>query len=265
MPLKSGSSQKTISSNIKELHSGKTFAHTEGKFGKARADKQAVAIALSESRGRALGGVAPMMAQAFNPAATMPQSPTGGMSLGVSGTGQSMPGQNPEPLSPFSRPMKAGGVAEPGTSKSVKMTTGPLVSTVPGRTDLHFTHVPSGAYVIPADVVSGRGQGNTLAGIEALHKFFDMDSATSGSPSVAAQRHFAKGGTADEHVGKPVPVKLAGGEIVVPPEKLHKTMERVYRKKMTLEEAHSKMDGWVVAERKKLRKTLAKLPGPVKN
>lgn len=50
MPLKKGSSKKTISSNIKELHTGKTFAKTSAKFGKAKADKQAVAIALSESR-----------------------------------------------------------------------------------------------------------------------------------------------------------------------------------------------------------------------
>jgi len=50
MPLKKGSSRKAISSNIKELHTGKTFAKTEKKFGKAKADKQAVAIALSAAR-----------------------------------------------------------------------------------------------------------------------------------------------------------------------------------------------------------------------
>lgn len=50
MPLKKGSSRKTVSQNIKELHTGKTFAHTQAKFGKAAADKQAVAIALSQAR-----------------------------------------------------------------------------------------------------------------------------------------------------------------------------------------------------------------------
>lgn len=50
MPLRKGSSSKTISRNISELHSGKTFAHTANKFGKAKANKQAVAIALSEAR-----------------------------------------------------------------------------------------------------------------------------------------------------------------------------------------------------------------------
>ena len=50
MPLKKGTSQKTISSNISELHGGKTFAHTARKFGKKRANKQAVAIALNTAR-----------------------------------------------------------------------------------------------------------------------------------------------------------------------------------------------------------------------
>lgn len=50
MPLKQGTSSKTVSANIRELHTGKTFAKTEKKFGKAKADKQAVAIALDQKR-----------------------------------------------------------------------------------------------------------------------------------------------------------------------------------------------------------------------
>lgn len=50
MPLKKGKSQKTISKNISELHKGKTFQKTNRKFGKAKANKQAVAIALEEAR-----------------------------------------------------------------------------------------------------------------------------------------------------------------------------------------------------------------------
>lgn len=50
MPLKSGSSKKTVSSNIREFHTGKTYAHTKEKFGKKRADKQAVAVALENAR-----------------------------------------------------------------------------------------------------------------------------------------------------------------------------------------------------------------------
>jgi len=238
MPLRSGSSQKTISSNIRELHKGKTFAHTEDKFGKKRADKQAVAIALSnarETKGRNMGG---SLSQPFSPA------------QGVA------PGQ-PEIVQ-----LKRGGAAN-----AVKLTTGPLVSTVPGRTDLHFTHVPSGAYVIPADIVSAHGQGNTLAGMEKLHKLFKLDSHSSHSaPKFPSRpRAMAKGGHSDKHVGKPVPVKLAGGEIVLPPSAVHETMQRLHNKSMSLDEAHRAMDSWVVNERKKLRKTLAKLPGPARD
>lgn len=50
MPLKRGKSKKTVSENISEFHGGKTYAHTKAKFGKARADKQAVAVALNSAR-----------------------------------------------------------------------------------------------------------------------------------------------------------------------------------------------------------------------
>lgn len=49
MPLKSGKGRKTISANIKELHTGKTYAKTAAKFGKSKANKQAVAIAYSKA------------------------------------------------------------------------------------------------------------------------------------------------------------------------------------------------------------------------
>lgn len=50
MPLKPGKSRATITENIKEFHGGKTYKNTAQKFGKKRADKQAVAVALSEAR-----------------------------------------------------------------------------------------------------------------------------------------------------------------------------------------------------------------------
>ena len=54
MPMKKGSSRKTISTNIKEFHGGKTYNASKAKFGKAKADKQAVAAA--ESTARRSGG-----------------------------------------------------------------------------------------------------------------------------------------------------------------------------------------------------------------
>lgn len=50
MPLRKGKSRKVVSQNIKEFHTGKTYAHTRAKFGKKRADKQAVAAALNQQR-----------------------------------------------------------------------------------------------------------------------------------------------------------------------------------------------------------------------
>jgi hypothetical protein len=40
-----------ISGNIREFHKGKTYAATEARHGKATADRQAVAVALSNARG----------------------------------------------------------------------------------------------------------------------------------------------------------------------------------------------------------------------
>ena len=50
MPLRKGSSKKTIAQNIREFHTGKTYAHTLAKFGKAKANQIAVAAALSAAR-----------------------------------------------------------------------------------------------------------------------------------------------------------------------------------------------------------------------
>lgn len=49
MPLKKGSSQKTISSNISEFHKGNTYAKTKKKYGKETADKQAVAASMNKA------------------------------------------------------------------------------------------------------------------------------------------------------------------------------------------------------------------------
>jgi hypothetical protein len=50
MPMKKSKSRKGISENIEEFHHGETYAKTKAKFGKKKADKQAVAAALSTAR-----------------------------------------------------------------------------------------------------------------------------------------------------------------------------------------------------------------------
>jgi hypothetical protein len=51
MPLRSGSGRSVVSENIRELHHGKTYSKTKSRHGKKKADRQAVAIALSTARG----------------------------------------------------------------------------------------------------------------------------------------------------------------------------------------------------------------------
>lgn len=50
MPLRKGKSKKVVSENIREFHKGGTYAATKKKFGKAKADKQAVAVAMAQKR-----------------------------------------------------------------------------------------------------------------------------------------------------------------------------------------------------------------------
>ncbi len=111
---------------------------------------------------------------------------------------------------------------------------GPLHSTVAGRTDHLAIDVPAGAYVIPADVVSGLGEGNTAAGQQVLQRMFPTKRATGGNVPI-----MAAGG---EHVIHPDAVKVVGGG--------------------DINKGHSILDKWVVSQRKHIVKTMQKLPGP---
>ena len=50
MGLKKGKSKKVVSENISEFHGGETYQKTKKKFGKKKADKQAIAVALETAR-----------------------------------------------------------------------------------------------------------------------------------------------------------------------------------------------------------------------
>lgn len=56
-----------------------------------------------------------------------------------------------------------------GGQVSTKVHTGPIHSAVAGRTDHLPMNVPSGSYVIPADIISAMGEGNTMAGLSLIH------------------------------------------------------------------------------------------------
>lgn len=119
--------------------------------------------------------------------------------------------------------------------------TGPVISQVPGRTDRHEVDVPPESYVIPADVVSALGEGNTLAGMKVIARRF-------GIPEAPNQK-LARGG---------VPVVIAGGEVVLPPEVVRREGNG------DMKRGHEALSKWVLAERQKHIKTLKSLPKPVR-
>lgn len=88
--------------------------------------------------------------------------------------------------------------------------TGALNGHTPGRADEVEGDVPSGSYVWPADVVAGRGQGNSLAGQEFLRRLEEGAMRQMGGRVMG----YAKGGSPT----RPVPVRVADGERITSPE-----------------------------------------------
>lgn len=129
----------------------------------------------------------------------------------------------------------------------IKPHVGPIHSAVAGRTDHLPMHVPSGSYVIPADIISAMGEGNTMAGFKIMN---DITKAYGGLPKA-----FADGGMADEKV----PIVAAGGEYVIPPEVV------VNIGSGDMDVGHTELDEFVKKMRAKTVKTLKALPGPKQN
>jgi hypothetical protein len=144
-----------------------------------------------------------------------------------------------------------------------------LHSAVPGRTDKLPITVGGGAYVLPADHLAAIGQGNSLAGAHIVNKMFGMGPfgtqrqnitmghATPGHLNLSAKPgHLAAGGSF--HEGKPTPIVAAGGEMVIPP-------DRIIAKFGDLDKGHKMLDQWVVNTRKTHIKTLRHLKPPKKD
>jgi len=129
---------------------------------------------------------------------------------------------------------------------------GPLLSAVAGRTDHLPIDVMAGSYVLPADVVSGLGEGNTISGMQVIHHMFGSNQTPYGG-----RMQFAKGGAA-EQPGENVPIVAAGGEVVLSPDQVRQIGGG------DLDRGHAILDAFVKHTRRKTIKTLKKLPGPAK-
>jgi hypothetical protein len=125
--------------------------------------------------------------------------------------------------------------AEGGVSEKIHV--GPIHSNVAGRTDHLPINVPSGSYVIPADIISAMGEGNTMAGFKYANAVFGVQQ---NSP---------------EH--EPVEIVAAGGEYVITPENVANRIGGG-----DVDAGHKNLDEFVKDYRAKTIQTLSKLPGP---
>ena len=123
-----------------------------------------------------------------------------------------------------------------GGDVSEKIHVGPIHSNVAGRTDHLPINVPSGAYVIPADIISAMGEGNTMAGFQVANDIFGIQERTPED--------------------QPVEIVAAGGEYVISPENVTRIGGG------NIDNGHTLLDGFVRKYREKTISTLKSLPGP---
>lgn len=121
-----------------------------------------------------------------------------------------------------------------------------------GRADKIPAAVKANSYIVPADVVSSIGQGNSIAGANALYRLFRM--GPYGSPSPRRSRAFADGGVAQPATE----IIISDGEFSVPPEAVAEIGEG------DVARGHEILDEMVKHIRNSTIKTLKGLPGPKK-
>ena len=109
--------------------------------------------------------------------------------------------------------------------------------------------------MLPADLVSSLGEGNTIAGFKHLKRMFGGTpyGAKSAMPYGQGKTPYgmAKGGKSDG-----VPIVAAGGEFVLSPDQVREVGGG------DLDTGHAVLDKFVLRMRKELIHTLKKLPGP---
>ncbi len=226
----------------------------------------------------------------FDPAKAHLRDPLSGI-VGTLGTGAAAYGlsgqQTPEGMkrggAVLDRALKeakkyaAGGVLDESRlgrlETHVPHPSGMLDSSIPGRTDKLPISVKSGSYVIPADTVSGLGEGNTMGGNKVIQHMLHQARVKSmgmpkmpklpGSikmPSAKLRMRGAKtlplASMADGGVPRHIPIIAAGGEFVVPPEDVANIGGG------DLDKGHNALDKFVLKTRRELRQKLGRLKPP---
>ena len=143
-------------------------------------------------------------------------------------------------------------------------------SGVAGRTDALPLAVPADSHVIPADVVSGIGEGNSLNGARLLDQIFHAGPwgarAIKSGPARGAMS-LARGG----HGDRVTEILAAGGEYIVRPEAVARYGSAARRRdpkrhgrKSDMAAGHDAVDNFILRARRHVIATTRKLPGPAK-
>jgi hypothetical protein len=150
-------------------------------------------------------------------------------------------------------------------------------SPVGGRTDHLALSVPADAHIIPADVVSGIGQGNGLNGGALLDAMFHsgpwgvraqmIAGARPRFPNPPPPAQLAAGGRPE----RTTDIMAAGGEYIVRPEAVAffgRAAKRLARGKLDgkrdMHAGHDAIDAFILRARRHAIATMRKLPGPIK-
>jgi Family of unknown function (DUF6496) len=138
---------------------------------------------------------------------------------------------------------------------------GLIDSHIPGRTDKIPMRVRPGAFVLPADIPSALGEGNSKAGAEILKKMFthsayglpppNIHSHEFRYPHMLSSHHRAEGGKTDH-----VPIIAAGGEFIIHPD----VVKHIGGGSMSA--GHKLLTKFVLHTRKEAIKTLRGLKPP---
>lgn len=152
-----------------------------------------------------------------------------------------------------------------GTVTKASIHVGPIHSPVSGRTDHLPMTVESGSYVIPADIISAMGEGNTMSGFKIARTMFSSApyfQPKQAQPYTAQTQPYEEGkpyGARAKGGATPVEIVAAGGEYVISPEDVTRLGEG------DIDHGHDILDEFVKGYRGKTIDTLKKLPGPKKD